>query len=264
VGGAVEVASRLPKDAGTALVKVASAGFITAMDRTVLVGAAVAFAGALVALVFLPARATARTGVARAGARLDRLAVNAAHSLPVSGQDRAVLDATFHVLAEAGFSSLNFNAIAARSGVDTARIERRWRSRVDLVNETIRALVSESLPVPDTGSTRDDARAYLEELVHLMGAPDVRPAVATLVAAANRDPELGDALRASLRSHREATLRGIIERGVANGDVPATRDPDFVVSLLVGPIWHRLLVTGEDLDGPFASELVDAVLPVRV
>ena len=57
VGTASGVAARIGGDAGQALATAAHTSFIHAMDVTVLVGAGVALAGALVALLFLPARA---------------------------------------------------------------------------------------------------------------------------------------------------------------------------------------------------------------
>jgi EmrB/QacA subfamily drug resistance transporter len=55
IGGAVEVAGRLGA-AGHQLVADASAAFVHAVSATMLIGAAVALGGAVVALVFLPAR----------------------------------------------------------------------------------------------------------------------------------------------------------------------------------------------------------------
>jgi len=57
VGAATGVAARIGGDAGQQLTAAAHSAFIHAMDVTVLVGAGVALAGALVALLFLPARA---------------------------------------------------------------------------------------------------------------------------------------------------------------------------------------------------------------
>jgi EmrB/QacA subfamily drug resistance transporter len=57
IGGASQVAASIGGQIGQGLLNVANAAFIHAMDVTVLVGAAVALAGALVALLFLPARA---------------------------------------------------------------------------------------------------------------------------------------------------------------------------------------------------------------
>jgi EmrB/QacA subfamily drug resistance transporter len=56
IGGAVAVAQQLPVG-GAQLIADASQSFVSAMNSTVLIGAAIALAGALVALLFLPARA---------------------------------------------------------------------------------------------------------------------------------------------------------------------------------------------------------------
>ena len=56
VAGAAAVADRIGGQAGAALNAAAHSAFISAMDTTVLVAAAVAFTGALLAALFLPAR----------------------------------------------------------------------------------------------------------------------------------------------------------------------------------------------------------------
>ena len=56
IGGAVAVADRLGGPAGEALVATAKTAFVSGMETTVLAAAAIAFAGALIALAFLPAR----------------------------------------------------------------------------------------------------------------------------------------------------------------------------------------------------------------
>ena len=55
IAGALAVAAHLPDHAGTAFADAARSAFIDGMDHTVLVAAAVAAAGALVALIWLPA-----------------------------------------------------------------------------------------------------------------------------------------------------------------------------------------------------------------
>jgi EmrB/QacA subfamily drug resistance transporter len=56
VAGALAVAGELPGSAGTVLAEAARSAFVHAMDRTILIAAAVAAAGAVIALVWLPAR----------------------------------------------------------------------------------------------------------------------------------------------------------------------------------------------------------------
>jgi EmrB/QacA subfamily drug resistance transporter len=57
VGGALAVAKSVGGESGQALVGASRAAFVEGMHRGVLVGAAVALVGALIALIFLPARA---------------------------------------------------------------------------------------------------------------------------------------------------------------------------------------------------------------
>jgi EmrB/QacA subfamily drug resistance transporter len=59
LGGAVEVAARLGGTSGQSLLDDARQAFVHAMGNAVLVGAAVALVGAIVALIWLPARAAA-------------------------------------------------------------------------------------------------------------------------------------------------------------------------------------------------------------
>jgi hypothetical protein len=59
VGAAVGIAARIGGEPGRALVSTAHSAFIHGMDVSLLAGAGVALLGALVALLFLPARAAA-------------------------------------------------------------------------------------------------------------------------------------------------------------------------------------------------------------
>jgi DHA2 family multidrug resistance protein-like MFS transporter len=58
VGGAVQVAAKLPGAAGKQLADVAKDAFMTGMHRGVLVAAGAAFVGSIVAWVWLPAHGT--------------------------------------------------------------------------------------------------------------------------------------------------------------------------------------------------------------
>ncbi len=78
IGGALEVAQRLPGTASIALVHAASAAFMSGVGVSLVVGAGVALLGALVALVSLPARPPAVEEPVRPGHRLTPHAAPAA------------------------------------------------------------------------------------------------------------------------------------------------------------------------------------------
>ena len=49
-----------------------------------------------------------------------------------SALEDAILDAVVEILAESGYSELNFEAVAQRAGAGKASIYRRWGTRVEV------------------------------------------------------------------------------------------------------------------------------------
>ncbi len=109
VGAASVVAEQAPAELATQIVAAANDAFIHGMDRALVVGAAVAVIGAVVAYVFLPARALADD---QFGELVEETALHVGPE-----QRRSVAEATLGLLAEAGMSSLTYHGVAARSGV---------------------------------------------------------------------------------------------------------------------------------------------------
>ena len=107
--------------------------------------------GAAVAYFFLPARGAGRRCA-------DDLVDGAAQRLlDDPGRAASLARATLGLLADAGMSSLTYNAVASRSGIGTATLEHYWTSRVDAVADAMREVFAEH-PVPDTGDLRRDLR----------------------------------------------------------------------------------------------------------
>jgi hypothetical protein len=52
---------------------------------------------------------------------------------------------------------------------------------------------------------------------------------------------------------------GLVERGIERGELPAGSDPTLIIETTVGPLWLRLLLTGEPLDRSFAARVADLV-----
>ena len=53
----------------------------------------------------------------------------------------------------------------------------------------------------------------------------------------------------------------MLERGVARGDLRPGVDVALLHELLFGPVYYRLLLSGEPLEPVFADRIVDALLP---
>lgn len=172
---------------------------------------------------------------------------------------RAVLEATLAELAESGYSGLSIEAVARRAGVHKTTVYRQWPHREGLVTAALLHLSDRELPIPDTGSLRSDLVALATAIADQITQPQAAALVRTLVAEGDRLP----ALRETARSFwsRRFTLTGrVIERAVHRGELRPETDVPLLLEGLIGPLYLRLLVTGEELSEEFIGSVVDLIL----
>jgi AcrR family transcriptional regulator len=173
--------------------------------------------------------------------------------------DRAILDATLELVAEVGIGDFRVEDVAARAGVGKSAIYRRYDSKNSLVAAAITALVSE-ISVPDSGSTREDLNVLMTEAVAVYNDPVRAGVMPSLVAAMRHHPELASAVRDGFLAKRREALRGVLDRGVARGDLRADLDVELALDVLGGPLFYRLLITGGPLDDALAAGVAELIL----
>jgi hypothetical protein len=61
---------------------------------------------------------------------------------------------------------------------------------------------------------------------------------------------------------RRAAAGELVERAIGRGQARPDVDLDLVVDLLVGPVYYRLLVSGQPVTDEFVAGVVDAVLVI--
>lgn len=257
VGAAAEVAHRVPAAAARLLGEATDRAFVHALDRTVLVGAAIALLGALVALVWLPSRPVVEESEYE---DMHDLVVRTAQRLPRTARARRdVSGATLQLLSEAGFSSLTYHGVASRSGISTGTIERYWRTKLDLVVDALDDLLT---PVPphDTGTFRGDCEGYLGTLAVALASPRAAPILGNLIGEAAANPQLAEQFRQRLVQPRRDALVVMIDRAVARGELPSDVDRGVLADVLIGPLLHRTIITGEAVDQTVAGHVVELAL----
>jgi AcrR family transcriptional regulator len=172
---------------------------------------------------------------------------------------RAILDAMPALLAERGYAALTFDEIALRARVGKSAIYRRWDGKPALVAEVVRDVFSRINPkLPDTGDARGDLVVLLSNTARLLRRGPFGAVLRSLVAEAAHDDQLGVALRQVARD-RSRLLTATLAR------IPEVRAADHaaLVSCLAGPLYYRLLVSGEPITPRFAADIVARVLPRR-
>ena len=166
----------------------------------------------------------------------------------------AVLDATSALLAEVGYDQLSVDEVASRAGVHKTTVYRRWPTKPQLIAEAAHLQAAANVPIPDTGTLLGDLQTLAREVAANIGSEGGARQARTIVAAAASSDELTGVMHAFWARRLDAAAV-IVERAVDRGEVPATINPTLITEAVVGPIWLRLLLTGETVDDDFADEI---------
>ena len=177
------------------------------------------------------------------------------------GCDRAIEAAALDLLVEEGFAGMSIEGVAARAGVGKATIYRRWPTKEDLVLDAVVRKCREHVVSPDTGSVRADVLEMLQALIRKFQRDGL--VMRAFAAEQSHHPQLGRAFRSMFLAERRAAMRGILERGVARGELPADSDLDLLVDVGSALMWHRFAITDSPLDDDLPQRIVDQFLPLN-
>jgi len=176
---------------------------------------------------------------------------------PVRETKRRVILATVELIEKIGYRSVTIDAVARASGVSKSTIYRHWSSRKTLVLEAFTSSTDESTEVADTGDAIADLRTYLLKLAYRLNVRGAGPIMTGLISDALNDQEFATTFRVKVIEARRHAFLQILHRGQHRGQIRTDVDLRSVVDALYGSIHHRLLMTGEPIDAPFASALTD-------
>lgn len=169
-----------------------------------------------------------------------------------------VLAATLEVLAEVGYDDVSIETIAARAGVHKTTVYRGWPTKADLISDAIRDRGTRLVPIPDSGSFRDDLTALALAVAGTMQSPADQRMGRNLVAASNSGESL-DQRSVSFWAERLQLNGQVVERAVARGELPEHTDSNLVIEALIGPLFIRLLLTDEPINADVASAIARLV-----
>lgn len=166
----------------------------------------------------------------------------------------AVHAAVRALIAESGRAELTLPAIAARAGVTPSTLYRRWGTLQDLLADVaVERLRPEGEPA-DTGTTRGDLDAWLEQFADEMDSELGRAMTRDVLAcSAAMAPRCGDFTR------RQIAI--IAARAAARGE--PSLDVDAVMDFVVAPVVYRILFDTTSVDAASRRALLDRVLAGR-
>jgi AcrR family transcriptional regulator len=147
--------------------------------------------------------------------------------------DEAIIEAVIALLVEGTTAeALSIEAVAARAGVGKATIYRRWSNKDALLVDAVASLKG---PPPEiTGdSVREDLLTLLRPVGH--GARGAATVLPCLISELRRSPSLHQCYQKIIEPRREL-MRGVLHRGVANGELRPDLDIEVVIAMLAGPL----------------------------
>jgi AcrR family transcriptional regulator len=176
--------------------------------------------------------------------------------------DQAILEATRAMLTEVGVRAMTIEGVAARSGVAKTTIYRRWRDKNELALAAVwNDLAQASLQAPaDLGATGSELLAFVQPVITTMRSPLMSGVIRGLISEIATNHELGRAYREQFIEPRLAQLERVIAGGVERGDLRPDTNVRLAHELLVGPVFYRLLFSGQPLDEGLGTRVADAVL----
>lgn len=172
--------------------------------------------------------------------------------------EAAILDAGWDQLIESGYERFTIDAVAERSSSARSVLYRRWPSRVALLEAVIRHRGQvDSIPIPDTGTLRDDVLEILTEFNNR------RSRIIGLIAArlgAYYDQTGGSPqeLRKWFTTGGPSGMEILVKRAIDRGELAAMPSPR-IVSLPSDLVRNELFMTMTAATKETLIEIVDEI-----
>lgn len=184
---------------------------------------------------------TARVGQQRPGGRAARVRAD-------------VLTAATEILNAVGYEGLTIEEVATRAGVHKTTVYRRWPTKSELVTDAARVHSAEVVPVPDTGTLLGDLREFAAQIASNLATEAGSRRSRSLVVASTASEEMAAQMHL-FWAERFELAGAIIDRAIDRGDVSTDTDKNLIIETLIGPMWVRLLLTGEPIDETLADDV---------
>ncbi|PXA99946.1 TetR/AcrR family transcriptional regulator [Nostoc sp. 3335mG] len=152
-----------------------------------------------------------------------------------------MLDAALAVFGEKGFAAAKVEEIARRAGVSKGTVYLYFPSKTALIEGIVRRAVAPIAEgaVPDMARFEGDPRLPIAMLVHrlhdLLSKPENMAVPRVILREIMNFPEIAELYRREVLGKVIPALTGLIERGVASGQLREV-DPEMTVRSIVGPI----------------------------
>jgi AcrR family transcriptional regulator len=174
-------------------------------------------------------------------------------------RDGVIRAAILRLLAEVGYGALTMDAVAAEAGVGKATIYRRWRTKQDLVVDTISDLNRELAVPPDTGSVESDLKALTDSMRSVITGP-TGAATLSLLSTMPHQSALAKAFQDGPLAVWRNAFAEVWERAEARGEVRPGMSGSILAETTSALMVQRWLLTGLPVDEAFTDEVLETIV----
>ena len=174
-------------------------------------------------------------------------------------RDGVIRAAILSLLAEVGYGALTMDAVAAEAGVGKATIYRRWRTKEDLVADTIAEISRAEVTPADTGSLEGDLREMLHTIVSVVNGP-TGAATQALLSTVPHNPALAAAFRDGPAGVWAQAFQQIFTRAESRGELRPGLSGTVTAEAITAPFVQRWLVSGQPVTNEYADEVLSQVV----
>ena len=174
-------------------------------------------------------------------------------------RDSVIRAAILRLLADVGYGALTMDAVASEAGVGKATIYRRWRTKQDLVVDTISDLNRAEAEIPDTGSLEGDLRSMMHQMVAMITGP-TGAATLSLLSTVPHQPALARAFQDGPLAVWRQSFASLWSRAEQRGDIPGGLANSVIAEATSALLVQRWLLTGRPVDEAYADEVLDTVV----
>ncbi len=171
---------------------------------------------------------------------------------------RVVLNAALKELGTSSVGSLTLDGVAARARVEVRLVKQAWPSAPELFREVLEEFADSQMPVPDTGTLRDDLLQYARSFARTVNTPDGRRILDALIVKPE-DWDLSDS-RVVFQRYWARRLGVMVQRAVARGECPAGTDPALAMDMLVISLCLPVLVYDRPVSDEHCRDVVRTLL----
>jgi AcrR family transcriptional regulator len=177
--------------------------------------------------------------------------------------EQAIHEAVVAELTEIGYAGFTIESVAARAHTGKASIYRRWPTKQQLVVDSMCATFGETFDLldglQDSRVTTRDALLHLGRRMSTLIC-QVGEAFRAAACEISRDTDLAAAFEEQVSCPKRQAMVGLLERGVARGEVRPEAADELFAEILPSMITSRLIVQNRPVPDEYLERLVDDVI----